>query len=150
MSDPPRAEPIAALVASPEGRILAESVLGTADPGRIALNLEGFCSSMLGSSVEKVLFCNVSIGAAFGLRLGDARRVVLKSHWPDRDPDLLTCVHRLQLHLTNRGFPCPRPMLGPAPFGAGLAPSSGSSTWVSSPTRTNRRFGVRWRGPSPG
>ncbi len=110
-----------ALVASPEGRILAESVLGTADLQRIALSLEGFCSSMLGSPAEEVLFCDVSIGAAFGLRLGDARRVVLKAHRPDRDPDLLACVHRVQLHLADRGFPCPRPVLGAAPFDAGLA-----------------------------
>jgi hypothetical protein len=111
------------LVASPEGRILAESVLGTADSGRIALSLEGFCSSMLGSPIEEVLFCDVSIGAAFGLRLGDARRgrVVLKAYRPDRDPDFLACVHRVQLHLSDRGFPCPRPVLGSAPFGAGLA-----------------------------
>ena len=121
MPDPPRADPVAALVASPEGRVLAESVLGTADPGRIALSLDGYCSSMLGSPVEEVLFCHVSIGAAFGLRLGDARRVVLKAHRPDRDPDFLACVLRVQLHLSDRGFPCPRPVLGPAPFGAGLA-----------------------------
>jgi hypothetical protein len=109
------------MVASPEGRILAESVLGTADPGRIALSLKVFCSSMLGSPIEEVLFCDVSIGATFGLRLGDTRRVVLKAHRPDRDPDFLACVHRVQLHLSDRGFPCPRPVLGPAPFGAGLA-----------------------------
>ncbi|MBA2783728.1 MAG: hypothetical protein H0T74_12570 [Rubrobacteraceae bacterium] len=121
MPDPPRTEPIAALVTSPEGRILAESVLGTADPGRIALSLDGFCSSMLGSPVEEVLFCDISIGAAFGLRLGNARQVVLRAHRPDRDPDLLASVYRMQLHLSDRGFPCPRPVLGPAPFGAGLA-----------------------------
>ena len=121
MPEPLRAEPIAALVASLEGRILAESVLDTADPGRIALSLQRFCSSMLGAPVEEVLFCDVSIGATFGLRLGDARRVVLKAHRPDRDPDLLACVRRVQLHLVDRGFPCPRPVLGPAPFGAGLA-----------------------------
>ncbi len=121
MPDPPRAEPIAALVASPEGRILAESVLGNTDPRRIASSLQGFCSSMLGSPVEEVLFCEVSIGAALGLRLGDARRVVLKAHRPDRDPDFLACVHQVQLHLADRGFPCPRPVLGPESFGAGLA-----------------------------
>jgi len=77
---------------------------------------------MLGSPAEEVLFCDVSIGAAFGLRLGDARRVVLKAHRPDRDPDLLACVHQMQLHLSDRGFPCPRPVLGPESFGAeGLA-----------------------------
>ncbi|MDP9410902.1 MAG: phosphotransferase [Actinomycetota bacterium] len=121
MPEPPKAEPIAALVASPEGRILAESVLGTADPGRIASSLKGFCSSMLGSPVEDVLFCEVSIGAAFGLRLSDARRVVLKAHPPDQAPDFLASVHRVQLHLSDRGFPCPRPVLGPTFFGAGLA-----------------------------
>ncbi len=121
MPDPLRAEPIVALVASPEGRILAESVLGTADLRRIALSLQVFCSSMLGSAAAEVLFCEVSIGAALGLRLGDARRVVLKAHRPDRDPDFLASVHRVQLHLSERGFPCPRPMLGPAPLGAGLA-----------------------------
>ncbi len=121
MPEPPRVQPIAALVASPEGRILSESVLGTADPGRVVLSLHGFCSSMLASPVEEVLFCDVSIGAVFGLRLGDARRVELKAHRPNRKPDFLACVHRVQLHLADRAFPCPRPVLGLVPFGAGLA-----------------------------
>lgn len=121
MSDSPHLWPIAAEVASREGKILAESVLGTADPRRVASDLDAFCSSVLGSPVEGVLFCDISIGAVFGLRLGDARRVVLKAHRPAQDAGLLVSVHRVQLHLSNRGFPCPRPVLGPTPFGAGLA-----------------------------
>lgn len=100
---------------------LARFVLGTDDPQRVADALDSFCALRLGCGVQKVFFCEISVGAAFGLELPDGRRVFLKAHPPDRRPGFLRAVHRTQSHLASRGFPCPRPMLGPEPFLAGYA-----------------------------
>jgi Phosphotransferase enzyme family len=97
------------------------SILGTADPGEIASRLDAFCKAHLGSGVGEVLLCELSVGATFGLRLGDGRRVFLKAHPPDRPSEYLQAVRRVQRYLFGRGFPAPRPLAGPAPFSSGLA-----------------------------
>jgi Phosphotransferase enzyme family len=97
------------------------SILGTADPAEIAGRLDAFCEVYLGSGVGEVWLCELSVGASFGLRLGDGRRVFLKAHPPDKPQEFLRAVRRVQGHLLERGFPAPRPLAGPAPFGPGLA-----------------------------
>ena len=97
------------------------SILGTADPEEIARRLDGFCEAHLGSGMGEVIFCDLSVGASFGLRLGDGRRVFLKAYPPDRPHEFLGAVRRVQGHLFEQGFPAPRPLAGPAPFGPGLA-----------------------------
>ena len=97
------------------------SILGTADPGEVFRRLDAFCEEHLGLGVGEVLFCELSVGAAFGLRLTDGRRIFLKAHPPDRPPEFLRAVRTVQGHLFGRGFPCPRPVVDPAPFGLGLA-----------------------------
>ncbi|MDP8949366.1 MAG: phosphotransferase, partial [Actinomycetota bacterium] len=121
MSYPPNVAAIAELAASREGSILAESILGTADPRRVSEELASFCTARLGSAVEEIFFCELSVGAAFGLRLRDGRRVMLKAHLPDRTLRFLEAVYRVQHHLFARGFPCPAPITGPLPFGHGFA-----------------------------
>ena len=98
---------------------LARSILGTDDPLRVADALDSFCSLRLGSVVQSVLFCEISVGAAFGLLLEDGRRAFLKAHPPDRRPGFLRAVHRTQDHLARHGFPCPRPLVEPEPFLSG-------------------------------
>lgn len=100
---------------------LARSILGTDDPRQVAADLDSFCASRLGSGMQRVLFCEINVGAAFGLLLGDGRRVFLKAHPPARRPDFLRAVHRAQGHLSHHGFPCPRPVVGPKPFLTGYA-----------------------------
>jgi hypothetical protein len=97
------------------------SILGTAEPAEIARRLDAFCEVHLGPRLDEVFFCELSVGAAFGLRLKDGRRVFLKAHKSDRPPEFLRVVRRVQEHLYGRGFLCPRPLAGPAPFGPGLA-----------------------------
>ncbi len=112
---------IAAASASREGRVLAHSILGTVDPEQIIGTLDAFCAARLGSKVEEALFCELSVGATFGLRLGNGRRVMLKAHQPDRTAYFLEAVCRVQRHLYERGFPCPEPIAGPLPLGRGFA-----------------------------
>jgi hypothetical protein len=119
--DRPGAGSIAAVSASREGRILARSILATADDVRIVRDLDSFCTARLGSGVKDIFFCELSVGAAFGLSLRDDRQVLLKAHPPDRTLRFLEAVYRMQQHLYARGFPCPEPICGPLPFARGLA-----------------------------
>ena len=97
------------------------SILGTADPDEISRRLDAYCKAHLGSGMGEVIFCDLSVGASFGLRLGDGHRIFLKAYPPDRPSEYLAAVRRVQGHLFERGFPAPRPLAGPAPFGPGLA-----------------------------
>ncbi|CAN5681464.1 hypothetical protein BH24ACT22_BH24ACT22_01840 [soil metagenome] len=100
---------------------LARAILGTADAAEVYNMLEAFCSARLGSAVEDVLLFELSVGAAFGVRLADGRRVLVKSYPPNRPPEFLHAVHRIQSHLSRSGFPCPAPVAAHAPFGSGFA-----------------------------
>ncbi len=60
------------------------------------------------------------MGAAFGVHLKDGRRILLKAH-KNCSSEFLEAVRRVQGHLFQKGFPCPRPLAGPAPFGPGQA-----------------------------
>jgi Phosphotransferase enzyme family len=84
--------------------------------------LESFCVEFLGSPVRACLFYSSHIGAAAGLELADGRRLVVKAHqtWMS-DAAHLRAVVLVQRRLASAGFPCPRPLLGPVPLGAGLA-----------------------------
>jgi Ser/Thr protein kinase RdoA (MazF antagonist) len=97
------------------------SILGTAEPTRIARRLDAFCEAHLGTGLSGVLFCELSVGASFGVRLADGRRVFIKVHPPGRPSEYLEAMHEVQGYLHKRGFPCPRPMIGASPFGAGSA-----------------------------
>lgn len=100
---------------------LSRSILGTAEPTEIHQNLATFCRKHLDSELEEVLFSSLSVGASFGLLLRNGNRVFLKAHPPERPTEYLEAVHRVQSHLNLRGFPCPKPILGPLRFGIGLA-----------------------------
>lgn len=112
---------IEAAVASREGRALARSILGTADPRPVSERLDAFCASWLGEGVDEAFLCELSVGAAFGLRLRDGRRVFFKAHPPGQSRDFLDVVYRVQQRLCERGFPSPAPISGPLPFGRGFA-----------------------------
>ena len=60
------------------------SILGTSDPGKVRRELDSFCATYLGSCLDRPLFCELSVGAAFGLLLRDGRKVFLKANPPDR------------------------------------------------------------------
>lgn len=106
------------LTAAPK---LAHEILGTASAAEVRRLIDGFCSVQLGSEVEELLICELSVGAAFGARLADGRRVLVKAHPPARPTRFLRAVRRVQTHLFRSGFPCPRPVATPAPFGLGFA-----------------------------
>jgi hypothetical protein len=72
----------------------------------------------LGSPPADELFSSGHLSAVIGLRLADGREVVVKVR-PDA-PRIAACVE-VQRHLFQAGYPCPRPLTGAVPFGAGAA-----------------------------
>ncbi len=51
------------------------SILGTSDPLKVRDDLHSFCEAHLGSGIAHVPFCELGVGAAFGLVLRDGRRI---------------------------------------------------------------------------
>jgi hypothetical protein len=109
---------------------LERHIFGSTDPRRIAQSVEAFCATGLGAAIVDCLFWRSNMGSVSGVQLADGRRVVIKAYPSTADPgsahffkDLahLTAVHRVQRFLVERGFPCPPPILGPAPIEQGYA-----------------------------
>src|SRR5215204_6181395 len=95
---------------TPVGRVLARSLFGDAGPARVRQALTAFCGKELGSEPAELRFFRMSVGAVFGLRLADGRAVVVKLHLRRERLRRLAAVQRVQRHLTDNGFPCPRPI----------------------------------------
>lgn len=105
---------IEAEFAEPMGRVLGESIFGHTDPARVRDGVVAFCDRELGATPAELRFFTMSVGAVFGLRLADGREVVVKVHLPRERLERLACVQRVQRHLADQGFPCPRPVGEPA------------------------------------
>jgi hypothetical protein len=80
--------------------------------------LHGWCVRWLGAAPADVLFRRGHLSVVFGLRLADGRQVVVKIR-PAAER-IAGCV-AAQRYLFEAGFPCPRPLAGPAPLGDGSA-----------------------------
>lgn len=80
--------------------------------------LDAWCRRWLGAGPAGVLFEAGHLSAVVGLRLADGREVVVKARSP---ADRLAACCLVQHRLWAAGFPCPRPLAGPAPLGALLA-----------------------------
>jgi hypothetical protein len=85
--------------------VVERSIFGTDDPRAIWAQVLAACPD----AVECFAF-EVSVGARFGLRLRDGSRIALKVHVGREGPNYLEAVQRVQRHLWQRGFPCPKPL----------------------------------------
>ncbi len=103
------------------GRPVERAIFGTEDAGEIAVVIEEFCRDALGARVQERLFARTSVGTVFGLLLEDGRRVVLKALQPRQSAAFLRAVFETQTYLADERFPCPRPVIPPAPIGNGFA-----------------------------
>jgi hypothetical protein len=88
----------------PDPRV-ERSIFATDDPRAIWAQVLELCPD----TVECFAF-EVSVGARLGLRLRDGSRIALKVHLDRVGPDYLEAVQRVQKHLFERGFPCPKPL----------------------------------------
>ena len=83
---------------------IERSIFGTDDPQAIWGQVLELCPEAVGCFAFAV-----SVGALLGLRLRDGSRVALKVHVKHR-AERLEAVQRIQAHLFEGGFPCPRPL----------------------------------------
>ncbi len=97
------------------------AMYGSVEPYAIAQLVDRFCAANLGEPIAAYLFYASSQGGVSGIELTDGQRVVVKAHMPTWTYAVLDTVHRVQRHLADRGFPCPRPILGPTGLGYGYA-----------------------------
>ena len=93
-----------------------------------------WCRRWLGAVPVGVLFQVRHISSVTGLRLADGREIVVKVRPPA--PRIFGCFE-VQRALWTAGFPCPRPLAGPAPLGKGLATAE---RFVPGGTRLPRTF----------
>ena len=100
---------------------LERDVFATADPGRIAVIVDGFCRRRLGAGVAGYELFATSAGSVHGVRLDDGRRVVVKAFRREADVAHLAAVQHVKTALGDQGFPAPRPLAGPAPLARGVA-----------------------------
>jgi hypothetical protein len=89
--------------------LLERRALGTGDLDAAARRLEDCCSRTL-APVEDCLFYRSNVGMVAGLVLTDGRRIVAKVHQPSQTRTRLTTAQRVQTHLADAGYPCPRPL----------------------------------------
>jgi hypothetical protein len=105
----------------PYDRVLANSILGTADPHVIYAALGEFCRTHFEAELADITYCSLSIGAGFGLTLDDGRRMFLKAWSPKTSTRRLDAIHVVQHALASEGFPAPDVLMMPKPFMAGHA-----------------------------
>jgi hypothetical protein len=98
-----------------------QAVFRTTEAEAVAGHLEAFAGAALGSTVREGLFYGSSAGCVLGVAQDDRRRVVIKAYQRQWGLAFLSAVRRVQEHLAEAQFPCPRPILGPEPAGPALA-----------------------------
>jgi hypothetical protein len=76
--------------------------------------IDAWCTRVLGSPVDQVLFEAGFASRVLGLRLRDGTAVVAKVR---RFTPRLAGATLVQTQLWEAGFPCPRPLVGPTPLG---------------------------------
>lgn len=103
------------------GSSLPGTIVGTSSPGAASAALVEWVETRLAASVAACFHCTISVGVVFGVELTDGRRVAVKAHPPTLTSESLDSVQAAQSHLVESAFPAPRPLAGPAPFGATLA-----------------------------
>ena len=100
---------------------------GTDNAEQIAEFVTEFCRAHLGSGIRGYFFYRASIGT-HAVQLEDGRELVIKVRPPpETNPNLsfdrgsLEVICRVITWLADRGYPCPKLLLGPTPLVRGLA-----------------------------
>lgn len=100
------------------GPWVEDDVFGSHEAADVERELARFCRGELGAAPVEAVFYEASVGSVSGLLLDDGRCVVVKGHWLRPADELAACAE-VQTELADRGYPCPRPLLGPRPLGRG-------------------------------
>jgi len=101
-----------------------ESGLGSRSPSfppELWDQLNPWCEGHIGPTVAEVLVVVRRLGTVIGVKLSDSRRVAIKLGSAEEPIDRRRATQQVQEYLCREGFPCPRPILGPTPFGSEVA-----------------------------
>lgn len=127
---PPLAELVAHHIESWETASVEQGVFETTSADAVAGYVQTFAQVALGSPVAEGLFYGSSAGCVAGVELEDGRRAVVKAYQRQWGVPFLSAVHRVQGHLAQAQFPCPRPLMGPGVAGPALATAE---EWLPDP-----------------
>jgi hypothetical protein len=94
--------------------------------GDAHLALAAWCAMWLGARPERVLFSGGHLSRVFGVAFPDGRRAAIKIRPAERR--LAGCAF-VQEHLYHVGFPCPKLLVGPVPYGDGTGLVATPSRW---------------------
>ena len=83
--------------------------------------MDAFCVKTLGSRVAVHECFDASVASVHGVRLIDGRRITVKARRGGKSTAGVAAAQTAQRHLSTSGFPCPTPLVGPTPLGAGVA-----------------------------
>jgi hypothetical protein len=100
---------------------VAEQFFGTDDPDTVRAQVDGFLARHLRVRIQEIEFTKVGTGIVLGVLASDGQRLVVKIHPPGTNTPYLRAIQDVQIHLAVQGYPAPKPILDPQPFGVGLA-----------------------------
>ena len=106
----------------------AARIFPAARVGTVERELARYCADNLGSGVGTLFFFELGVGAVFGVRLADGRRVRVKAHKRTLSRAYLAAMHRFQLHQRAGGIAAPEPVGEPAELAGTLATAE---EWVA-------------------
>lgn len=94
----------------PSHGIVERAILGTADADGVVATVSDACLLGLGVRLDDAFLYVASSGVVIGCALEDGRRLVLKAYGPRWTRRFLGPVKAVQSWLSERGYPCPRPL----------------------------------------
>jgi hypothetical protein len=119
--DPMTAAPNVAPSAPARPVSVAEQFFGTDDPETVRSQVDTFLVRHLRVGIREVEFTKVGVGIVLGVLATDGERLVVKIHPPGTNTPYLRAIQDVQIHLAVQGYPAPKPVLDPQPFGVGVA-----------------------------
>jgi hypothetical protein len=90
------------------------AVFGPVNEDAVADWLARHVRRHLAADVQSILFQSGRVAAVYGLRLSDGTEIVAKVHRRPVNIGRLAAATACQRILADHGFPCPRPLAGPA------------------------------------
>jgi hypothetical protein len=100
---------------------VAEQFFGTDDPETVRNQVDTFLVRHLRVGIKEIEFTKVGAGIVLGVLAVDGQRLVVKIHPPGTNTPYLRAIQDVQIHLAVQGYPAPKPVLDPQPFGVGVA-----------------------------